>query len=85
MKNQKNCGCGATNKINTRFACILEADQSTRQRMGNSAPNHHEGHIAGKGDNSVQHYNLVDKFIPMLRAMKIPAAKAAMNKEWEKL
>ena len=49
-----------------------------------SSPNHHEDHIAGKGDNSLQHY-LVHKFIPMLQAMKIPAAKAAVDKEWEKL
>ena len=45
----------------------------------------HEDHIAGKGENSLQHYNLVHKFIPMLQAMKIPAAKAAVDKEWEKL
>ena len=53
--------------------------------MGNSLPNHHEDHIAGKGENSLQHYNLVHKFIPMPQAMKIPAAKAAVDKEWEKL
>ena len=46
---------------------------------------YHEDHIAGRGDNSLQHYNLVHKFIPMLQAMKIPAAKAAVDKEWEKL
>ena len=45
----------------------------------------HEDHIAGKGQNSLQHYNLVHKFIPMPQAMKIPAAKAAVDKEWEKL
>ena len=38
-----------------------------------------------KGDNSLQHYYVVHKFIPMLQAMKIPAAKAAVDKEWEKL
>ena len=48
---------------------------------GNSVPNYHEDHIAGKGDNSLQHYNLVQKFIPMHQAMKIPAAKAAVDKE----
>ena len=53
--------------------------------MGNSVPNHHEDHIAGKGDNSLQHYNLVHKFIPRPQAMKIPAAKAGVDKEWEKL
>ena len=52
--------------------------------MGESLPNHHEDHIAGKGDNSLQHYNLVHKFIPMPQAMKILAAKAAVDKEWEK-
>ena len=56
-----------------------------RLRMGESLPNHHEDHIAGKGDNSLQHYNLVHKFIPMPQAMKIPAAKAAVDKESEKL
>ena len=45
---------------------------------------YHEDHIAGKGDNSLQHYKLVHKFIPMPQAMKIPAAKAAVDKEWEK-
>ena len=53
--------------------------------MGNSIPHHHEDHIAGKGENSLQHYNLFHKFIPMPQAMKIPAAKAAVDKEWEKL
>ena len=53
--------------------------------MGNSLPNHHEDHIAGKGYNSLQRYNLVHKFIPLPQARKIPAAKAAVDKEWEKL
>ena len=48
----KNCGSGGSNKVKSKFACILEADESTRLRMGNSVPNHHEDHIAGKGDNS---------------------------------
>ena len=84
-KIMKNCGSGASNKIKTKFACILEADESTRMRMGNSIPHHHDDHIAGKGDNSLQHYNLVHKFIPMPQAVKIPAGKAAVDKEWEKL
>ena len=57
-------------------------------RMGNSEPSNHEDHIAGKGENSFQHYNLVHKFIPMPQAMKIPGAKAAedkgMGKNWRK-
>ena len=84
-KIMKNCGSGGSNKIKTKLACILEADESTRMRMGNSMPHYHQDHIAGKGENSLQHYNLVHKCIPMHQAMKIPAAKAAVDKEWEKL
>ena len=81
------CGNGGkSNKTKTKLACILEASESTRLRMGESLPiHHHEAHIAGKGDNSLQHYNLVHNFTPMPQAMKIPAAKAAMDKGWEKL
>ena len=87
-KIMKICGSGASNKIfekKKKLACILEADESTRMRMENSIPHHHEDHIAGKGQNSLQHYKLVHKFIPMPQALKIPAAKAAVDKEWEKL
>ena len=84
-KIMKICGNGVTDKNKTKLACILEASESTRLRMGESLPNHHKDHIAGKGDNSLQHYNLVHKFIPMPQAMKILAAKAAVDKDWEKL
>ena len=57
-KIMKNCGSGASNKIKTKLACVLEADESTRMRMGNSIPHHHEDHIAGKDENSSQHYNI---------------------------
>ena len=69
IKIAKNCGSGASNKIQTKLACILEADESTRMRMGNSIPHHHEDHIAGKDENSLQHYNLVHKFIPVPQVM----------------
>ena len=44
-----------------------------------------EEHIAGKGQNSVLHYILVHKLIPMPQAIKVPDAKAAVDKEWKKL
>ena len=31
------------------------------------------------------HYNVVHKFIPMPQAMKIPDARAAVDKEWKKV
>ena len=73
-----------TNDFKSKFACILEATESTRMRMEETLPNYHEDHIAGRGDNSLQHYNLVHKFIPIPQAIKIPASKAAVDKEWEK-
>ena len=76
---------GKTNDFKSKCACILEASESTRLRMEESLPNYHQDHIAGKGDNSLQNYNLVHKPTPMPQAMKIPAAKAAVDKEWEKL
>ena len=73
--------CGKTNEFKSKLACILEASESTKLRMEESLPNYHEDHIAGRGDNSLQHYNLAHKFIPMPQAMKIPTAKA-VDKEW---
>ena len=61
-------------KFRQKLACILEADESTRMRMGNSIPHHHEDHIAGRGENSLQFGSQV---FPMPLALKIPAAKAA--------
>ena len=76
---------GKSNDFKSKLACILEASDSTRMRMEESLQKYHEDHIAGKGDKSLKHYNLVHKLIPMPQAMKIPAAKAAVDKEWEKL
>ena len=53
-KIMKNCGSGASDKNKTKLACILEANESIRIE-----PSNHEDHIAGKGENSLQHYNLV--------------------------
>ena len=79
----RNC---ESNKIpKTRHECIVEAHDSTRKRLESSLPKDHEDHIAGKRKNSMTQYNLVHKFIPVPQAMKIPDAKAAVDKEWKKL
>ena len=59
--------------------------QSTSKRLGKTPRKDHEDRIAGTGFNSLSHCNLVHKFIPMLQAMKILDARAALDKEWEKL
>ena len=47
----KNCGSGASNKIRTKLACILEADESTRMRMGKSIPRCHQDHFLQEKEN----------------------------------
>ena len=54
---KKNCG-NRSDKNTTKLACILEANESTRMRMGNSLPNHHEDHIAGKDSITICFTNL---------------------------
>ena len=55
------------------------------KRLERSLPKDHEDRIAGKGFNSLSHHNLAHKFMPIHQAMQIPGAKAAVDKECEKL
>ena len=69
----------------TKYACKVESHESTRQRVEPSPPEYHEDPIAGKGFKSMNHCNFVHIFIPMPQDAKIPDAKAAVDKEWNKL
>ena len=42
--------CSKTDDFKSKFACFLEASESTRMRVEESLPRYHEDHIAGKGD-----------------------------------
>ena len=77
--------CCAVGEHKTKYACIVEADESMRTRVEGAPHKDHDDRIAGKCLNSFSHYNLVHKIIPMPQAMRIPEAKAAVEKEWEKL
>ena len=55
----------------------MDASESTRLRMEDSLPNHHEDHIAGKEDNSLQHNNLVHKFIPVTQSHEDSLSKSS--------
>ena len=63
----------------TKYACIVEAHESTKKRLESTLP------IAEKGFNTRNRKKMVQKFIPMPQAKKIPDAKAAAYKDWEKL
>ena len=58
----------ARRKLETSMASALlcktckknkHGETCSKMRMEESLPYYHEDHIAGKGDNSLQHYNLV--------------------------
>ena len=68
-----------------RHACIVQTHESTWKRLESTLPKDREDHIAEKGYSLKSHYNLMHKLIAMLQTLKIPDAKAAVDKEWEKL
>ena len=72
-------------KRKTKYACVVDADESTRPWLEGAGHKPHQDHMTAKGMNSITHYSLVHKFIPMPQALKIPDAKAAVEKECEKL
>ena len=51
--NQNYVNSDKSNKTKSKLACLLEASESTRLRMGESLPNHHEDRIAGKGTSNI--------------------------------
>ena len=57
----------ALGSCKSKYACIVEVDKSTRKRMGGSLHKDHEDYIAGKAINSLNHYNLVHKFMCVKR------------------
>ena len=59
-------GVEHTIKSKQKLACILEACDSAKLRM-EELPTRHEDHIAGKGDNALQHYNLSHKLFLCLK------------------
>ena len=77
----KTCCVNSTTR-KKRYACIIEAHESTKTRIGKTQ---HRDLIAEKGLNLLSHYNLMHKPISKLVAIKFPNAKAAVDREWEKL
>ena len=77
-----------TDDFNFKFACILEASESTRMLMEESLPNYHDDHIAGKGTKftaTLQFGTQIYSDASRNEDTCIPTAKAAVDKGWEKL
>ena len=68
-------------KKKNKHACVAEA---ARKRVERTLPKDHDDHIAEKGFNSLSHHTLVHN-VDASHAIKILDAKAALDKEWEKL
>ena len=73
--------CRTVEGHKTKYACTVEGDESMRKRMEGLPHKNHEDNFAGKRINFLSHYYLVHKFIPMSQALKIPDAKAAVEKQ----
>ena len=52
------------------YACVVDAEESTRPRPEGAGRKPHQDHITAKEANSITHYSLVHKFIPMPQALK---------------
>ena len=77
--------CRNIGQRKTKYACAVDADESTRPRREGAGHKPHQDHISAKGTNSMTHYSLLHKFIPVPQALKIPDAKATVENEWGKL
>ena len=79
----KNCGSGVSDKNKTKLACLLEFNESTRLRMGESLPTHHHDILQEKETiHDINRIWFTNLFL-CLQVMIIPAAKAAVDKEWK--
>ena len=77
--------CCVFHNCNTKYACIVEAGESTRKRTEGTLIEVMKVILQGEELIHVNHDNLVHKLILMPQAMKIPDAKAAVDKGWENL
>ena len=68
-------------KRKTKYACFVDADESTRPRLEGAGHKLHHDHITAKGTKSMAHYSLVHKFIPTPQAVTISDTKAAAVKK----
>ena len=78
--------CGEKTKHSQIKICMRR--RSSRiyvKALGENSTKDHEYRIAENGIQFIESVHLVHKFIPLTRAMKMPNAKAVVDKEWEKV
>ena len=67
--------CCAVGEHKTKYACIVEADETLRIRMEGSQSKNHEDRIAGKGMNPLTHHNLGANLFLCLKQWKYQMQK----------
>ena len=67
-----------------KYARIVDANESTRKGLEGTLHTDHEDHIAGKGIKSLNHYNLVHKFIPMPQSNENTGSKSSSGESMGK-
>ena len=72
-------------KLKTKLACILEASESTRLRMGELLPNHHEDHIAGNWCQFTATLQFGTQIHSYASSCENSSSKSSSGKEWVKL
>ena len=75
--------CGTVGQHKTKYACIDEADESFEDTHGRVSEQELRRPHRRKRLEFIEYFHLVHKFIPMPEAVKIPDAKAAVEKEWQ--
>ena len=65
----------------TKYVCVFDADESTRPRLEGAGHKPHQDHITAKATNSMIHYSLVHKFIPMPQAEKFQMRRQQWRKD----
>ena len=72
-------------KRKTKYACVVDADESTRPRLEGAGHKPHQDYITAKGMNSIKHYSLVHKIIPMPQAPKTSRCKGGSGQGMGKI
>ena len=85
MSNCKERSSSITPQVKRQNCLRMQLQGSRIDKNAHTRDSDQEDYIAEKGFNSLGHDDLVRKPIPMLQAMKIPDAKAAVDKDLDKL
>ena len=82
VKTPTNCSGETSRK--TKYACIVDADESMRIQLVGVPHRYHEDHTSAKGVNSLSQHNLVHKFNSMPQAFKNSRCKGSSGKRMGK-